>query len=398
MKHFLVFGNHPLLSLAEAKAVIGGEKPVIAGKMAIFDSVEWNGAAWQERLGGTVKLGDVMEEIDKKDLTAIRLAEVIEAMPRAEENKKIEFGMTLYGASPEETRRFKGLPLQLKRVLQDFEHPVRWVTGDGGDVSPAAVAKAKLTTEGFDLVIGFFDQKVAIGLSTHVQNADVWSLRDYGRPFRDEVAGMLPPKLARLMVNLGLAGRVTSDKLQVTSLLDPFCGGGTILMEAALSGVRSLIGSDISAEQMRGCEQNFAWLAAQNIIRTPIVTVVSDARKIYQHVNVADAIVTEGYLGRPLTGQETVKTLEDQKKEIEKMWVEAFRSFANIQAAGGRLVCVWPVFVSSHGTIAVDLKTKVQDFGYRLVDPLEGWGKPVTLTYARPEQKVKRNIIVMERV
>ncbi|MDO8583846.1 MAG: hypothetical protein Q7R83_01570 [bacterium] len=397
MKHFLVFGNHPFLSLAEAKAFIGGEKPLIAGKMAIFDREEWNAGKLQASLGGTVKLGDIMDELDIKDLTALRLAEVIEAMPRAEEHKKIEFGITLYGASPEDARRFKGLPLQLKRALQDFGHPVRWVTGDRGEVTPAAVAKAHLTTEGFDLVLGFFDKKVFIGLSTHVQNADAWSLRDYGRPFRDEVAGMLPPKLARLMVNLGLS-QVTSDKLQVTTLLDPFCGGGTVLMEAAIAGVGSLIGSDLSVDQIKGCEQNFAWLAAQNIVRTPLATVVSDVREVNKHVEAADVIVTEGHLGRPLTGQETLKTLEDQKKEIEKIWIEALVSFAKIQPAGSRLVCVWPVFVSSHGTIAVDLKTKVQDLGYRLVDPLDGWAKPLTLTYARPEQKVRRNIVVMERI
>ena len=112
-----------------------------------------------------------------------------------------------------------------------------------------------------------------------------------------------------------------------------------------------------------------------------------------------DVIVTEGYLGRPLTGEETLPTLKQHKYEIEDLWQRALASFAKIQKRGGMIVCNWPVFVSSHGTVAVELADDVGRHGYRMIDPLEGWiDKPVTLTYARPEQRVRRNIILLERM
>ena len=114
---------------------------------------------------------------------------------------------------------------------------------------------------------------------------------------------------------------------------------------------------------------------------------------------VVDAIVTEGYLGKALRGQEPLTFLQKQKQEIEEVWRKSLVSWVKILSSGARVVCVWPVFVSSTGTVAVDLKQELSELGYRWVNPLEGWhDKPVTLTYARADQHVKRNIVVLERV
>jgi tRNA G10 N-methylase Trm11 len=392
MKYFLIFGTHPLLSLAETKAVLGGERPEMAGGMAIFEREDWDGVELQKRLAGTVKLGEVIDELPVKEATPERLADLLEAHPKAD---RVDFGLTVYGGSAIQKQKLKGMPLKLKRVLQERGHAVRWVTGDKGEVSPAAVAKAGLITKGYDLCLAVTGEKVVVGLTTNVQDADAWSQRDFGRPFRDQIAGMLPPKLARMMVNL--AG-------QTKTLLDPFCGGGTILMEAALINSKAqnpnlkIIGSDIDQRQITGAEENLEWLVEQGILKTrqsitTLVSAVQDLKGV-----AAGTVVTEGHLGRPLTGQETLPTLNKQKEEIEKLWREAFASLAKIQKPGSRLVCVWPVFASSHGTLAVDLYEEIEALGYRQINPLEGWtDKPATLTYSRPEQRVKRNIVVLER-
>lgn len=399
MKHFLIFGTHPFLSLAEAKAVIGGSRPIVAGAMAVFDVESWDGKALNERLGGTVKLGEVMAEIPFARLDAQGLADQVE---KRLHGKKMEFGLTAYGGSVKSRTRTKNFAIALKREFQQRGYQVRWVTGERGDLTPAAVAKAHLIDRGIDLVIGLTEKTAVVGRTTHVQDADAWSARDYGRPFRDEITGMLPPKLARMMVNM-----VIRDKEQGTGLLDPFCGGGTVLMEAALVGASSMIGSDIDPRQIEGTNQNLDWLTRQSILtgeqRMAIKTFVSAAehfpltRGEWSKVERV-TIVTEGYLGRPLTGHETLATLRQQKEEVEAIWRKALPSLAKIQQSGDRVVCVWPVFVSSHGTVAVDIKKDVERLGYRMVDPLSGWmEKPVTLTYARPDQRIKRNIVVMER-
>jgi len=411
MKHFLIFGTHPLLSLAEAKAVIGGRKPELAGEMAILsagggsasggDVDEWDGRALNDRLGGTIKLGEVIAEIPSAELTAERLADEIEARPR--EKKKIEFGLTMYGGSSAARQKTKNLAIGLKRVLQERGSSVRWVTGEKGDLTPAAVAKAHLIDEGYDFCVALVDQKAIVGLTTNVQDATAWSLRDYGRPFRDLKTGMLPPKLARMMVNLAAPETPSVPLVRGRSILDPFCGGGTVLMEAALMGYQSLVGSDADARQIAGCQQNFDWLVQKQILPASLdlTLLVQPVKTLGPHLinKTIGAIVTEGYLGEPLRGHEPLNFLNKQKDKIESLWKEALFVFSTVQAKGGRVVCAWPVFVSPHGTLTVDPSQWLEDFGYKMVDPLAGWHeKSVTLTYARPDQHVKRNIVVLEKV
>ena len=66
------------------------------------------------------------------------------------------------------------------------------------------------------------------------------------RPFFSPIS--LHPKFARALVNMTLVKR--GDRL-----LDPFCGTGGVLIEAASIGVRAC-GSDISPEMVDGCIQN----------------------------------------------------------------------------------------------------------------------------------------------
>jgi tRNA G10 N-methylase Trm11 len=393
--HFLVFGTHPFLSLAEVKAVLGGRAPKLAKEMAVFEQEDWDGEALQRRLAGVTKLGDIIAELPTERITAAWLADELEARPR---NKKIEFGLTVYGGT-QRSREFLGrIALQLKKELKERGYSVRWVTGEKGDVTPAAVAKAKLTSEGYDIVIGLLEDRTVVGLTTHVQDADAWSHRDYDRPFRDAKTGMLPPKLARMMVNLGVKSEAHSS-----TVLDPFCGGGTVLMEAGLVGCSSMVGSDISEEQIEGSRRNLDWLVEQGILPRSLqehVRLMTQPIEILDQVlqEPVNAIVTEGYLGRPLSGNEGEGEIMKIKGEVERLWQKTLPVLAKLHKTGGRLVCAWPVYALSHGTYAVDLTKEAQKFGYNPINILSGWvEKPPTLTYARPDQLVRRNIKIFEK-
>lgn len=388
--HFLVFGSHPDLSLAEARAVLGNSVTPSTSPLSRYEG-DWDGAAVQERLAGVIKLGDILWEGQVKEASAAKLAQLMLERPRGE---RIEFGCTVYGAGKTD-RRFGRLGMETKGLLKEqHDGPVRLVTGERGDLTPAAVAKAKLTTKGFDVVVAVQGERAWIGMTTHVQNADAWSLRDYGRPFRDAKTGMLPPKLARLMVNLAV-GAACPSKKEAVGLLDPFCGGGTVLMEAAMLCPQStIVGSDLDAPQVAGAEKNMAWLKEQGLI-------AEDARvRIFQSAaEKLDAsfkqgsilhIVTEGFLGEPVRGGESFDALLRRKKEVEQIWKAALPVFAKIQKSAGRLVLVWPEWVGAKEMLRVDLTKDVLKLGYRsLFSPLG---------YARPDQRVKRWVSGFERL
>lgn len=407
--HFLVFGTHPLLSLAEAKAVLGGERPITVGPMALFQDTDWNGAWLQERLAGTIKLGDVLFSCSLKELTAEK---IVEALPAREGTSKLTFAVTVYGGGT----TLKRLPIELKKALREGGRSVRWFADEGGQVSPAAVAKLHLTTEGYDIVVAVEHGTAHVGITTHVQDADAWSLRDYGRPARDARNGMLPPKLARMMVNIGrgsfIGDRLSSDDITHTindsrstiAILDPFCGSGTVLMEAALLDQRAkIIGADIDERQVSDTNRNLDWMVKERLIsseqREKTTCFPHDVRTIQQAIHEPVAlVVTEGFLGTPLKGHETELHLEREARAITDLWRETLSALAKIQKNGGIVVAIWPILKTSHAEFAVDLTPFLSELGYETVNPLEGWSKTnEALVYARADQRVQRRVIVLRR-
>lgn len=61
--------------------------------------------------------------------------------------------------------------------------------------------------------------------TSFVQDIESYTARDQARPMRDARVGMLPPKLAQIIINLALSNN------DITEVLDPFCGTGVVLQE-----------------------------------------------------------------------------------------------------------------------------------------------------------------------
>lgn len=397
MKHFLVFGTHPRLSLAEFKAVKPNlERPTLVNQTAIVDDSEWNGEALMNRLGGTVKLGDIIADIPVEQLGADVILDTLRDVPRGD---SIDFGFTIIGGTKAMTTK-KGLklPLELKKKFKERGVKSRWVTSKEGTLSPAAVAKLNLTTEGYDIVCLIEKETAHIGLTTHVQNADAWSERDYGRPRRDDTAGMLPPKLARMMVNLACVEKGDT-------VLDPFCGNGAVLMESALATeAGKILGSDIEKRQTDSCEENLNWLIEQAILkeedwdRTDLFT--ADVLAVGSHLKPqsVDRVITEGSLGPPLRGSEPKTFIDKNKEEISTLWMNALRALSPVIKPEGLLVVIWPSFKTTGGIARVQLDDEMDRLGYEVVNPLGDWDETNNpLIYHREGQRVARRIVVLRK-
>lgn len=397
MNHFLVFGSHPRLSLAEFKAIRPRvPHPILTGPAAMVRDPEWEGDVLMDRLGGTVKLGDVVAEFPVSEITAETIADAV--LPLTAHGSRLDFGWTVYGGARGTHERLSRLAIPFKKELKARGTPSRWVTAERGkDISPAAVAKLKLTTDGLDVCLLVHGGTVALGLTTDVQDADAWSRRDYGRPARDELTGMLPPKLARMMVNL-------ASIPHGGTILDPFCGGGSILMEAALAtDAAVMIGSDIEAKQVGATEKNLGWLRAERILRAEDAErfrlMVADARSLGRRLKPSsvDRVVTEGYLGPPLRGHESAAALKKTASEISSLWNDALTALRPVLRPHARIVGIWPSFKSSHGTARVELDREIEALGYRLIDPLGDWETSRgPLIYQRPDQRIARRIVILE--
>lgn len=394
-QHFLVFGNHPALSLAEFSALFPTAKVHVQSRNGIvFEMDGWDGEITMNTLGGIIKLGDVLRESDG---LALKADDIAELMTKDLNPTGLEFGWTVFGSLNRQKQVFAKYPIHVKKALKELGWKVRWVTGKGGDISPAAVAKCKLTERpNFDACLFLDKGKAILGRTTDVQDADAWSLRDYGRPRRDDANGMLPPKLARIMVNL-------AQVADGGTLLDPFCGSGTVLMEAALATkAKKIIGSDIDAKQIADTNANTEWLAEKNIVHPEDMkrfnAFVSDAKVIDRHLEAGsiDGIVTEGWLGRLLKGRESEHDLRANAKNIQETWAQSLPALRKVLKPKGRLVAVIPSF--KHNKTIIDPQTNLDfaSFGFkRAILPYGLDSKE--LYYEREGQHLRRNIVVLEK-
>jgi putative methyltransferase (TIGR01177 family) len=102
------------------------------------------------------------------------------------------------------------------------------------------------------------------------------------RPFARSIG--IPARIARCLVNLSGIG-------PGRSLLDPFCGTGSVLIEAALLG-SDVYGADIGWPLVRGARLNLAHFGLSGCVERRDATRLGDWRRSF------DAIVTDVPYGR----------------------------------------------------------------------------------------------------
>lgn len=375
---FFVLGSHPELSMAEIKAVVG-DKPVVVStpEVLILDGVEQSEPALQERLAGTIKIGQVIGEM--ADWNENEIADLIASFAsEAALKNKISFGISAYGMESEARELGKAVKARLKQTGR----PVRFVTSKQAQLSSVVVQENGLLSSGGEYVLIKADRKILIGQTQTVQDYKAWSDRDYGRPARDAKSGMLPPKLARMMINL--SGIEPSGK----TLLDPFCGSGTVLAEAMLLGFGKLIGSDISDKATQDTSKNLSWLADLEQIKPPEISVYAQDIRTLNEVmtDPVDVIVTETYLGVPRTKMMSPRDVEQQKKELLALYEPALKTLKGLLAQGGRIVIAIPAFKTKEGIVRLNMQDRFASAGFQIEH---------TFLYSRKDQIVAREIFVL---
>lgn len=359
--------------------------------MVLYENDDFDDQVLMNLLGGTVKLGKILIQTKTNQLTPEFIAtELSKAKPDDSSKISLDFGWTIYHAPKALNKKLEKFPIQIKKELKRLGFSCRWVTSKNHTpLTPAAVAKCKLTQKpNADLCVCAFGENIIIGRTTQVQNADAWSLRDFGRPVRDSLNGMLPPKLARILVNL-----VATKKDNV--ILDPFCGSGTILMEAALAtNTKKIIGSDIADKQVASTQKNIDWLIDENILRPDdqdrFQLFTSDVKLINEHLKPksVDLIVTEGWLGPPLQGNESQITLEKNAKAVTSLWLDSLTALKPLLKSTSRLAIIAPQYRTRNGTAGVNLDPHLNNLGYKLIN--------TSLIYSRSNQFIERKIMLLQ--
>jgi len=386
MKMFAILGLHPELSLTELETVTKAKADQSSDQVAIFES-DAHIQELQSTLGGTQKIGEVLGTVKdhqeiQKHLRALILDHEIDG--------KLKFGISVYDlGSPKRTKEIQKyihkVGISLKKEIKDSGQSVRLVTSKDPVLSTVVVAKNKLVSKGIEFVLLVDAAEIQIGITKSVQDFEDWSHRDYDRPGRDAKSGMLPPKLARIMINLAGVDPKPSY------LLDPFCGSGTILMEASLLGFDNVIGSDISQKAIDDTSDNMHWLSKEQYRVADNTLICETATELTKHLdkNSIDVIVTEPFLGNPRSGNERVQDIEHAIEALTKLYESSFKELDKILKPGGVVVVASPIHFVKEREFSVPTIKILQKLGYT---PMQ---RP--LLYKREQQHLGRNILVYKK-
>lgn len=368
-RYLFQLGREAALSTAELRAVFSPKEKnafrLLAPGWLLMESADAiDPMELMARLGGTIKIAELSPTVSPG---AARIAEYL--------LKTQSSGKIVFSLSGEEAKK---LSLAVKLAVKESGRSVRYIEPK----NTATILHNGLLESKSDLMILHGQVFVTVA----IQPIEALSARDFGRPGRDSRSGLLPPKLAQIMINL-------AEVPTTATLLDPFCGSGTILMEAMLMGYTNLIGSDVSEKAIEDTKKNMEWLKEKMPnakIKMPN-SFVYDATQISQKIPASsvDAIVTEPNLGKPLRGNENESFLKKQAEELKNLYIKAFGSFAKMLKPGGVVIFIMPSFRSGNTWITTHCPSEIEALGFRAIPLSED--QPY-LRYRRPDQHVARDI------
>lgn len=380
----VVLGSNPDLSLGELTSLYG-ERSVrqFSRELAIMDVK----AIDLERLGGSLKVAQLITDIPSGNLHNIE-QELLNNLERYFPTRegKLNFGISVYGHLP--LPKVRQLGITLKKALKARGQSVRYIPNKAATLNAAQVHHNHLVHKGVELIIGVNKNSTITGVTRAVQNIDSYAARDFERPQRDAKVGMLPPKLAQIMLNLA---NPPADSM----ILDPFCGTGVVLQEAILMKY-DIAGSDLDPRMVDYTQTNLDWLVKKYAIAQNFTNAVrvADARTARFPGSIG-AVVSEAYLGPPLSQAPPHSRLEKIRNEVNSLLASFLKNLAG-QINPSTPVCLAvPCWQTGREIVFLPLIDQISTLGYNF--SRFGGLNPASLIYRRPDAVVGRQLLVLKR-
>ncbi|MGY5870696.1 MAG: methyltransferase domain-containing protein [Candidatus Thorarchaeota archaeon] len=445
VEYVFILGSNWLLSIAELLVYVRnrGYEAVVSDhsrhavvldfkeKLSLEEVVDMQGS-----LGGCYKIGRVIQTYNiiiptdayptngKQDREALEIITSCPWLPdlwQRPRGRKIKFGVSTYpvfdGKAAIQYRRFtRNLDDTIKKLLlQKGARKADYFAYDEPDrrkakrmnlaLWPKTIAKNNLLTPPNAEILAVFTEKnLYIARTMVIYDSVLQQYRDESRPYISKEIST-SPKVCRTLLNL--AGARQGD-----TILDPFCGTGTLLMEAAMLGMKC-IGVDIDGNQVQGTKSNLTWFGRDIGERVHFEVMRGDARNLTNLVTKqVDAVAFEPSLGPVSKKRPTAKEAEETIKELTVLYREALTEIAQVLRPDGRVAMTIPVIVSRTGPVSMDIREMIEGTGlgvYRMlpadmIKSISDGDERLHITPDRqvlPERKmgqiVQRQLIVLEK-
>jgi tRNA (guanine10-N2)-dimethyltransferase len=411
MQSLLILGRQPTLGLAELESLYGGGKLRLVGNKVALVDVDPCLLAF-DRLGGSVKFCKILTTLETTDWHQIEKF-LLQASPGHSQTMpegKMRLGLSVISLDIG-LKQLEATGLKLKKAIRKTGRSVRLVPNKAPELNSAQVLHNRLTSPtGWELVFIRDGNKTIVAQTVKVQDIESYTKRDRERPKRDAKVGMLPPKLAQIIINLA-AGQLPEDKLESIcdipagepiptpilgqKVLDPFCGTGVIMQEAMLMGY-GVYGTDIEPRMVNYTLENTQWLTAWlPAIGTDLRFETADATN-YNWPAEFDLVASETYLGRPFTAPPTSEILSQTTAECQLIIKKFLQNIYSRLKPNTRLCLAVPAWQTKAGQFRhLPLIDQIEDLGYNRVSFEHIRDKD--LIYYRNDQITTRQLLVITR-
>lgn len=335
------------------------------------------------RLGGFIRYGVLIEDINV-------------FLPNTGElQKKITFGISILGQSSSSDIPFiRRLSSEIKEELKKRGTSSRFISplNRQTELNAAQVLRNDIISKGFEFCVIKNEKEEIYGTTLGIQNIEEFTQRDIHKPFTDTKMGTLPPKLARIMVNL--AG------IKEGILWDPFCGSGTIPMEAAVLGL-DVLASDVDENALKYTEENIKWLSEigqiGNIeydvfnmdVKNPFPSTLSKLRH-----TLISAVVCEPFMGPPQHVPLYYDRAEVLLKRVKELYVGLFAILDKIMHEGFVAVVIIPSYKTRKGWDTFGIRDVI---GKRWDVLNSKYSSGRDLKWSRKNSIITRNIFILRK-
>ncbi len=369
--YYFQLGNTPQLSILELEYLTKHKSKQISNQLyRLKTETAIDITQLQQQSGGLVKTYQWLTNLETNSITEIQ--------SKAVEYLAQQTGKVIFNLADLSDKKNNQIDLAtIKKQLQTQNIKARYLDSGKNGLSAAVLTHQKV----HELVIIKDGKKLILAKTVSIQDIDDWTKRDRSKPYADRKKGMLPPKVARMMVNIAKNLSTSNSPLNI---YDPFCGSGTILMEALMLGC-DVSGSDLDINSVRGTQDNLGWLIDEYRLnkKVPAVYLLDATQPLpTSAANKIDAIVTEPFLGKPKPKEDELRNIF---KGLYRTYLGAFKNWTQILKPGGMIIIIFPV---------VETKNKTYNLN-KLIDKLSRLGYTTMsqpLIYSRPQAIVKREL------
>lgn len=353
------------LSVLESCAVLGhsihrAEAPTERVSVLTVDRVSPDNIA---RLAGAHKCAPLVDSVESSASEPAKLVGLLSDLLEEKSN------VSLSGYGIDEDEYDELVRSLLDGIRNSGLRKVRLLRPKGGEL----LAEQVLSREAVDVIAFPRHGSIALGPTTWVPDSTSMRSRGTKKPSPHPDIS-LSPRLARVLVNL--AGLEPGQ-----TILDPFCGSGTILAEAYSMSMRCL-GLDSSASRVQDARENLRWTTpGSNASNYDIRK--GDARELYRllHGSKVNAIVSEPLLLPRLEARPKLATAKVMLDEASDVYARALSSMADSLIPGGRIIVVVPVILTMEGDEA-SFVLEGRKLGLKLLQPGPvGFEYPIRLSF-----------------